>query len=116
MTIDTKGVVVATSEDVVPAVAVGFRARRPDGKYRYFWLYKVKFSAPSTKLATKGETISFTTPEIVGTIMRRNKADSSGKHPWKAEIIEGETGADSTTITDWFTAVYEPTYSSGGQS
>ena len=109
--VDSKGVVVSAAESSAPAVAVGFRARKANGKYRYFWLYKVKFSVPGTKLATKGETIAFTTPELTGTIMRRNKPDARGKHPWKAEITEGETGADASTVTNWFSTVYEPAYS-----
>lgn len=112
VTVDTKGVVVSTAEDGAPYVAIGFRARKGNGKYRYFWLYRVKFGVPAVKLATKGETITFTTPELVGTILRRNKADSRGKHPWKTEITDGESGADATTISGWFSAVYEPTYSS----
>ena len=34
---------------------------------------------------TKGDSITFSTPTIEGTILRRNKVDAQGKHPWKAE-------------------------------
>ena len=37
-------------------MAVGFRARKANGTYRYFWLYRVKFAVPSTNLTTKGYT------------------------------------------------------------
>lgn len=33
-----------------------------------------------------------------------------GKHPWKAEISEDDTGVASDTISGWYTQVYEPTY------
>lgn len=112
-TIDSNKVVIATQEDAAPLVAVGFRARKPNGKYRYIWLYRVKFGIPAESYATKGESIAFTTPTIEGTIMRRNKADSAGKHPWKAEVTEGDTGVATATITGWFSSVYEPSYSSG---
>ena len=108
--VDSNGVVIATSEDSPKPVAIGFRAKRPNGKYRYFWLYRVKFGIPGTNLTTKGENITFSTPTIEGTIMRRNKPDANNNHPWKAEVTDGETGVDATTITNWFTSVYEPTY------
>ena len=109
-TTDSKGVLVSTSEDSGQTVAIGFRAKKGNGKYRYFWLYKVKFAVPSDSLATKGDSITFQTPKIEGTVMRRNKLDGNGRHPWKAEITEGETGVDATTITGWYTKVYEPTF------
>ena len=107
---DYNGVLVATSEDLAPYVAVGFRALRANGKYRYFWLYRVKFATPSTSLATKGDSIAFQTTTIEGTIMRRNKVDGQGNHPWKTEVTEGGKNVTDETITSWFTSVYEPTF------
>lgn len=40
--------------------------------------------------------------------MRRNKPDSTGKHPWKAEVTEGVTGVGAQVISSWYTKVYEP--------
>ena len=105
--IDSNGVVISTAEDGGDPVAVGFRAKKSNGKYRYFWLYRVKFGIPATALATKGDSITFNTPTIEGTIMRRNKVDGKGKHPWKAEVTEGEV-LDPDVITDWYNTVYEP--------
>jgi phi13 family phage major tail protein len=110
---DSKGVLVSASEDVGKPVAVGFRARKANGKYRYFWLYKVIFAVPSDSLATKGDSITFQTPKIEGTVLRRTKPDNKGRHPWKAEVTEGETGVTGTVITGWFTTVYEPTFTTG---
>ncbi|MCI6360552.1 MAG: phage tail protein [Eubacterium coprostanoligenes] len=108
--VDDNGVLVASTEDQAPYVAIGFRAMKANGKYRYFWLYRVKFAVPSTSLATKGDSIAFQTPTIEGTIMRRNKVDGNGKHPWKTEVTEGATGVTDATITSWFSKVYEPTF------
>ena len=110
-TIDSNGVVISASEDGGEPVAIGFRAKKANGKYKYFWLYKVKFGIPATNLATKGESITFSTPTIEGTIMRRNKVDGRNKHPWKAEVTEGDTKVSAETITNWYKSVYEPTYS-----
>lgn len=110
VTVDANGVVISASEDGGDPVAVGFRAKKSNGKYRYFWLYRVKFGIPTTNLATKGDSITFSTPTIEGTVLRRNKADASGKHPWKAEVTEGDTGVPASVISGWYTEVYEPGY------
>jgi phi13 family phage major tail protein len=107
---DDNGVLISASENVGTPVAVGFRAQKANGTYRYFWLYRVKFGLPATNLQTKADSITFSTPTIEGTVMRRNKLDGMGKHPWKAEVTEGDAGVSSATITGWFTEVYEPVY------
>ena len=110
VTVDENKVVISSAEDGGAPVAVGFRARRSNGKYTYFWLYRVKFGIPATNLQTKGENITFSTPTIEGTITRRNKVDGSGRHPWKAEVTEGDTGVPASVISGWYSTVYEPDY------
>lgn len=87
--IDSNKVLISSSEDGGEPVAIGFRAKKSNGKYRYFWLYRVKFGIPDTNFETKGDSITFSTPTIEGTVLRRNKADTEGRHPWKAEVMEG---------------------------
>lgn len=108
--IDANGVVISTSEDGGDPVVVGFRAKKANGKYKYYWLYRVKFGIPATNLATKGDSITFSTPTIEGTILRRNKLDGRGKHPWKAEATEGDATVGADTIANWYKEVYEPSY------
>jgi len=109
-TIDANGVIVSASEDGGTPVAVSFRAKKSNGKYRYFWLYRVKFGIPAANMATKGDSITFSTPTIEGTILRRNKPDTRGKHPWKAEVTEDDTSVTEETIVNWYNEVYEPAY------
>ena len=113
-TIDKNKVLISASEDGGDPVAIGFRAKKANGKYRYFWLYRVKFGVPATNLATKGESITFSTPTIEGTVLRRNKLDGQGNHPWKAEVSEDDTGVAAATITGWYTQVYEPVFAVEG--
>lgn len=113
-TVDDNGVLVSASEDGGDPVAVGFRAKKANGKYRYFWLYRVIFGIPATNLTTKGESIEFSTPTIEGTVYRRNKVDDQGSHPWKAEVSEDDAGVTAETISGWYTEVYEPSYQSKG--
>ena len=113
-TIDSDGVIISTQEDGGAPVAVGFRAKKASGKYKYYWLYRVKFGIPATNLATKGDSITFSTPTIEGTILRRNKVDGANKHPWKAEATEGDAKVSADVIANWYKNVYEPNY--GAQS
>ncbi|MDR1364084.1 MAG: phage tail protein [Oscillospiraceae bacterium] len=106
--VDANGVIVSSSEDTSTPVAIGFRARKSNGKYRYFWIYRVVFGVPSANLETKGDSINFQAPTIEGTVTVRNKLDWQNKHPWKAEVTEGDTGVSPSVITNWFTEVYEP--------
>ncbi|HEX3025728.1 MAG TPA: major tail protein [Clostridia bacterium] len=108
--LDKNGVLISASEDGGGPVAIGFRAKKANGKYRYFWLYRVVFGIPATNLETKGDSIKFSTPTIEGTITQRNKVDGNGKHPWKSEANENDSGVLAATISGWFTQVYEPDY------
>ena len=111
--IDRNNVLISAGQDAGSPVAIGFRAKKSNGKYKYYWLYRVKFGIPAASLATKGDSISFSTPSIEGTVLCRNKVDASGKHPWKAEVTEGDTGVTESVIDDWYKNVYEPTYGTG---
>jgi len=108
--IDANGVLISGGEDAAKPVAIGFRAKKSNGKYKYYWLYRVLFGIPTTNLATKGDSITFSTPTIEGTISRRNKVDAGSKHPWMAEVTESES--TKTIVEGWFEEVYEPNYPS----
>lgn len=109
--IDDNHVLISASENGGEPVAVGFRAKKSNGKYRYFWLYRVVFGIPATNLATKGDSITFSTPSIEGTIYRRRKVDEKNNHPWKAEANEDDVSTPSSVISGWFSKVYEPAFS-----
>ena len=106
--IDANGVLLSGGEDKPAAVAIGFQSRSASGGDRFFWLFRVVFAVPSQTVNTKGESVEFSTPTIVGTFSRRNKAETNGKHLWKADVKDGDPGVSATTITNWFNAVYVP--------
>jgi phi13 family phage major tail protein len=110
-TVDDNGVLVSASEDGGKPVAIGFRAKKANGHYKYFWFYRVKFGVPSTNLQTKGDSITFSTPSIEGSVLRRTKVDGLDQHPWKAEADQDDTDLGAAVVTGWFTQVYEPEYS-----
>lgn len=108
MTVDENGVLVACAENSSKPVAIGFQSPSATGGDKYYWIYRCTFSVPNDSLKTKGDGIEFATPTITGTFVRREKLDYKSEHPWKAEVKAGETGVTATTITGWFTTVYEP--------
>ena len=109
--IDENHVVISQSEGGGRPVALGFRAKKSNGTYRYYWMYRVVFGIPATNLTTKGEEITFSTPTIEGMILRRNKLDGNGRHPWKSEVNEDDNSVPRSVITGWYSQVYEPTFS-----
>ena len=44
--------------------------------------------------------------------MRRNKVDGLNNHPWKSEVNEDDSSVSSSTISGWFSEVYEPDFES----
>ena len=75
---DTDKVVYGSDSDEAPYTAIGFRAKKAGGTYKYIWLYKVKFAIPDENYTTKGDSIEFTTPEIVGTRRRAYEQRGDG--------------------------------------
>lgn len=98
--VDQNKVVWAGKDDEPPYVAVGFRAQKTGGRFRYVWLLKCKFKVPSEKYATKGESIKFNTPDVETDFTTRKK---DGR--WKADFVGTQT---DTAATTWFTKVPEP--------
>ena len=96
---DEDGVVFAGEDDDAPYFAIGFRAKKPRGKYKYIWLYKVKFSIPDDKYKTKADKLEFATPEIVGKFIKRDDGY------WKAEHV---TEPSDPIAQAWFAEVKQP--------
>lgn len=109
---DSKGGIAFASEDLPKTCALGYRALKANGKYRYQWLLRVQFAPPGESVQTKGETITYTTPTVSGTIMTQNKKAADGKHYYQYKMDEDSADADATTISGWFTSVKEPSVTS----
>ncbi len=99
-TVDKDKVVWAGKDDEPPYLAVGFRAKKTRGRFRYIWLLKAKFKIPSEKYETKGESIKFNTPEVEADFTARKKDGY-----WKADFVGTE---ESDAAKTWFTKVPEP--------
>lgn len=94
------GILEAKATDEAPYVALGFRALKSNGKYRYYWLLKGKFEIPSDESQTKEDKVSFKTGTLSGTFVCR-QYDGMWKKVGdedETEFTGGSTWFDVTTI------------------
>jgi phi13 family phage major tail protein len=112
-TIDTNGALIYGDSDVAPWVAIGFRTLKSNGKYRYVWLYKGKFSEPEDQNETKGDSINFQSDTISGQFVKLSKSYTVGgktMRPWKYELDADHATeeAAASAIQTWFNAPMMP--------
>lgn len=102
--VDANGVLLENKNDYAPYIALGFRSRKSNGKFRYYWLYKGKFQPTEEEFQTKEDTPSFQTPTITGTFLPRAKDGQ-----WRARVDSDDPMVPASVISNWFAAVYETT-------
>jgi len=95
------GVLIRKATDVPPWVAIGFKTLKSNGKYRYTWLAKGKFSAPEQNNQTKGDSVEFNTPTITGSFVKRDCDDE-----WERHIDEDHPNFMPSMATNWFNNPY----------
>lgn len=95
----TAGVMVSNVQDTPPYVALGFRSKKANGKYRYKWLLKGQFVEPDDASETLGEKIAFQNATISGTFA---KTEHNGDVERTTD--EDATGFVAATATGWFTS------------
>lgn len=96
-TVGGDGILRRKSADTPPWVAVGFKSLKSNGKYRYTWLVKGKYSVPELAHQTKGDSIEFQTPTMNGSFVKREADDI-----WIIQADEDD--ATFTGAANWFTA------------
>lgn len=90
------GKMVRKAGDVPPWIALGFKALKSNGGYRWVWLPKGKFMIPEEGHETRGDSIEYQTPTINGAFVKRDYDD--------AYMIMGDDDEDDFDGSDWFTA------------
>jgi phi13 family phage major tail protein len=93
------GVTIRKSSDIPPWLAIGFRTLKSNGKYRYTWLAKGKFTLAEQSNETKGDKVNFNTPTIQGSFVKRDCDDE-----WERHIDEDDSDYVSSLGTGWFTS------------
>jgi phi13 family phage major tail protein len=100
-TLTAEGIMIRKSSDVPPWLAVGFKSLKSNGKYRYTWLAKGKFGLPEQSNETKGDSVSFQTPTVTGSFVKRECDDE-----WERHIDEDTAGYTAAQGTNWFNNPY----------
>ena len=95
----TTGVMTYDTDDVAPYVALGFKMKKSNGKYRYVWLLKGKFEEYGEEGATQEDKATFNTPTISGTFVVR--ADGLWKY-----VMDEDSG--TTPPSNFLATVYAP--------
>lgn len=110
-TVNADGVVQDSSGDIAPKGALMFRSLKSNGEYRYIVYYKGSFAPPSEDYKTKGESIEFNTPTIVGTFVHSDTVLNAKGQSIKRSIVDSDDSVltDPTIVENWFTKVYQET-------
>ncbi len=95
-----KGVLIETKDDIAPTIALGFKSKKNNGKYRFVWLLKGKFELTADEYDTIAEKPTPKSAKLKGTFYSR---DFDGNFRFIAD--EDEVGADPTILSGWFSAV-----------
>jgi phi13 family phage major tail protein len=91
------GVLKRKASDVPPWIAIGYRTLKANGAYRYMWLAKGKFAIPKEEYETKGDSISFKTPTITGSFVKRDSDEE-----WERSADEDDPGFIPSYVDTWF--------------
>lgn len=94
---DATGLLINTSEDIPPYVAVGMSVKKSNGADRLIWYLKGKFAAPDDNNQTKADSINWNTPTITGNFLKRD-ADNV----YKFQIDSDDAHVDATILANWF--------------
>ncbi|WDL98125.1 major tail protein [Alicyclobacillus sp. ALC3] len=110
-TIGTDGTVLQKSTDIAPYVALGFRSKKANGNYRFYWLYKGKAMPYQEQSQTEEATPKGQPDKITFTFIRRQcdnawmlKADEddvsfTGGATWFDAVVEQQTSTAAPTVT-----------------
>ncbi len=94
---------------VAPYVALGFRAKKSDGKYRYYWFLKGTFAPPKEEVASQTDS-----PDPKSTKLDFTAIKTTYEFPLTGSITDsvkrvmGDTADTVFDASTWFNAVQVP--------
>ena len=91
------GIAYDKSTDTPPWVAIGFKSKKSNGKYRYVWLVKGKFKINEDNNETQDDSIKWQTATISGHFVKRDY-----DNVWRKRADEDEATYVDAGDT-WFT-------------
>lgn len=112
------GFLLKASGDGAKEIAIGWRAKKRNGKYEFTWYYCGKLERPDLNYETQEDKVKTQTAGLKGTFYARSKEDTiDGKKKNlyaiqvdESNLLESDATA-SEAITNWFAEVQEyPSY------
>jgi phi13 family phage major tail protein len=94
---------VKKSTDTAPYIALMFKSKKSNGKYKYVKLLKGRFETPSFEGKTMEDKPTFVTPKLKIVFIAR-EFDKE----YLRQADDDATGFEASTATNWFTAVETP--------
>jgi phi13 family phage major tail protein len=91
-----------------PDYALGFKSKKSNGSYRWYWYLKGKFSTPAETFETQGDTPAPQTTEIVFTAVHSTYQHDVGATNEKVKRVWGDDDTDAFDSTNWFSQVQVP--------
>ncbi len=95
-----------------PYLALGFRAKKSTGGYKYYWFQKGRFSKPSEEMASDSDTPDPKAQKLTFTAIKSTYQWVMGATTDGVKLVSGDTDETGFSATDWFTAVQTPVYGS----
>lgn len=110
MTYDVTNARVFDSGASAPYLAIGFRATKSDGTFRYYWFLKGRFTKPKEEITTKGDapdpksiTLEFTAIKTTYAFTLVGGGLTDG-----VKRVFGDSADTNFSATTWFTSVQVP--------
>jgi len=100
------------TDGMPPDYALGFRSKKSNGNYRYYWFVKGKFSPPAEPHQTKTDTPAPQVTEITFTAVRSIYTFDVGSENAKVKRVWGDEDTTNFSSTGWFTQVQTPSVAS----
>lgn len=110
------GYLLKASGDGAKEIAIGWRAKKRNGKYEFTWYYCGKLERPEMNYETQEDKIKTQTASLKGSFYARQKEDTIDgikKNLYAVQVDESNLLAEDTSaataISNWFSAVQEYT-------
>lgn len=102
-----KGYLVKNKDDKAPEIAIGYRAKKLNGKYEFVWMYCGTFGQGyEANYATQADKVETQTASLKGSFYERAIDGNYQIEVDESNLLEEHTDAKSA-IADWFSEVQE---------
>ena len=102
-----KGYLVKNKNDKAPEVAVGWRAKKLNGKYEFCWMYAGRFDQGlEDNYETEGASTNTQTATLKGNFYERQVDGNYKVEVDEGNLLEADTSA-AAAIANWFASVQE---------